>query len=272
MRLSGIFQRIFIVPILFAGIVALQYAYDAQEASRAYTPLVIFPAIVLRVADLGLDSGLASLIWINSIQEIGAVSGSYPRLVNDIQTINVLDPKFAYPYAFAELVAPGLDPASISSAIEIGRSGVEYALPDWRIPFYLAFSYYRYQNDLANAIKYFHIAADTPGIPEGIRGTALNFGTQTDRRAQTKAIWASIYENTDDEILRSQAEASIARIDILDALERAIRIYKNLKGAYPSTTEDLVRAGIVSEIPPDPYGFTYTIEDDGTLKPRLGDQ
>lgn len=268
MHTISMVQKIILVAVLFVGIVSMQYLYDREEASRAYTPLAIFHPAVLHVADLGLDTAMGSLIWLNSIQEIGTVAGSYAGLVNDIKTINALDPRFAYPYAFAELVLPGLDPSSVADAIAIGKSGVEHA-SDWRIPFYLAFSHYQYRDDLTDAIKYFHIAADTPGIPTGIRGTALNFGTQTDRRAQTRDIWVSIYQSSNDEILRAQAQDNITHIDILTILDKAVRMYKNINGVYPTQTDDLRRAGILSEIPQDPLGFTYTIDKDGKLVPHL---
>jgi len=260
--------RISLIILLFFGVIFLQYEYDAKKPPVDFAPLVVFPAPVLRFADLGLDSAATSLLWLNSIQEIGTVNGSYEGLVSDIRTINTLDPKFAYPYAFAELVVPALDPSKIADAIAIGHKGVKDA-SDWRIPFYLASAYLIHLDDRANALTYFDAAARAPGIPAGIHATALNFGTQKDKRAQTKAIWTSIYDSTNDEILRDQAQANIAHIEILDMLERAVSLYKKEKGTYPERAEDMVNAGILKDIPRDPFGFTYTIESDGKLKSHL---
>lgn len=261
-------KRTGVIVVLFLGIALTQYGYDARKPPAGFAPLVVFPPAVLRSADLGLDSAVASLIWLNAIQEIGTIDGSYEGLVGDIETINALDPRFAYPYAFAELVIPWLDPSKTLDAIAIGARGVE-RVRDWRIPFYLASAYAIHLNDRENAVKYFDIAAHTPGIPKAIQGTALNFGTQKDKRAQTRAIWTSIYESTDDEILKSQAQANIAHIEILDVLERAVLLYKKEKGIYPKQMEDMVNAGILKEIPQDPLGFTYTLDEDGTLASHL---
>ena len=262
--------RASLVILLLFGAVFVQYVYDATKPPEAFAPIVVFPVPVLRSADLGLHSALASLIWLNAIQQIGTISNAYDGLVTDIRTINALDPSFAYPYAFGELVLPALDSSRVEDAILIGENGVKN-VRDWRIPFYLASMYLIYLDDRENALKYFQIAAATPGIPTPIQGTALNFGTQKDKRAQTKEIWSALYEGTDDEILRGQAEANLVHLEILEALERGIQIYRQRQGAYPEHIEDLVGAKILREIPPDPFGFEFTIDEEGKLVSTLPD-
>lgn len=268
MNYARIVERISLITLLFFGVLCVQYTYDTKKPSAAFAPLVVFPVPVLRAADLHLDTAAASLIWLNSIQEIGTVAGSYEGLVNDIQTINTLDPKFAYPYAFAELVLPGLDPSKVADAIAIGKKGVANT-SDWRIPFYLASTYVINLDDRENALKYFDIAARTPGIPDGLHATALNFGTQSDKRAQTKQIWTAIYQSTNDEILKEQAASNLAHIGIIESLERAIRLYWQEKGVYPQGVADLVSAGLLPGVPQDPFGLVYTIDSDGKLKSHL---
>jgi hypothetical protein len=263
--------RASIVILLLFGAVFVQYVYDATKPSEAFAPIVVFPVPVLRSADLGLHSAVASLIWLNAIQQIGTISNAYEGLVTDIRTINALDPSFAYPYAFGVLVLPALDSSRVHDAILIGEDGVKN-VRDWRIPFYLASAHLLYLDDRENALKYFQIAAATPGIPAPIQGTALNFGTQKDKRAQTKEIWSALYEGTDDEILRGQAEANLTHIEILEVLERAIQIYRQTKGVYPEHIDDLVTAKILREVPQDPFGFIFTIDEEGKLSARLPDQ
>ncbi|MBM3261469.1 hypothetical protein FJY93_03550 [Candidatus Kaiserbacteria bacterium] len=261
-------KKVGVAVLLLCAVALAQWGYDASKPPEVFTPLVVFPVPVLRSAGLGLDSALASLIWLNAIQQIGEVYGSYEGLIGDIRTINALDPQFAYPYAFAELVIPSLDPSKLSDAIAIGQRGVEHTA-DWRIPFYLASTYVVHLDDRENALKYFGIAARTPGIPSRIQATALNYGTQKDKRAQTKAIWESLYESSDDELLREQAYTNLVHIGILEMLEEGIRRYKASKGKNPKEVQDLVRAGLIREVPQDPLGFVYTIADDGTLVPSL---
>lgn len=263
--------RASLVILLLFGAVSVQYVYDAVKPPEAFAPVVVFPVPVLRSADLGLHSAVASLIWLNAIQQIGTISNAYEGLVADIRTINAMDPSFAYPYAFGELVLPALDRSKVHDAVLIGEDGVKN-VSDWRIPFYLASTHLIYLDDRENALKYFQIAAATPGIPTPIQGTALNFGTQKDKRSQTKEIWKALYEGTDDEILRDQAQDNLMHIEILEGLERGIQVYRQRTGVYPEHIDDLVSAKIIREIPQDPFGFEFTIDEEGKLGSRLPDQ
>ncbi|MBI5003979.1 hypothetical protein HZC00_02710 [Candidatus Kaiserbacteria bacterium] len=260
--------RISIVVALLFGVVFAQFLYDSKKQPEGFAPIVVFPVPVLRSADLGLHSAFGSLIWLNAVQEVGTVDGSYEGLVEDIKAINALDPLFAYPYAFAELVLPALDRSKVYDAVSIGKQGVA-SVSDWRIPFYLASTYMIYLDDRESALEYFQIAARTPGIPTPIQGTALNFGTQKDKRAQTKEIWNALYQSTDDEILRDRAQANLVHIDILEALEKAIAVYKQRKGVFPASVDDLVTAGILKAIPQDPLGFMFTIDEKGAIASHL---
>lgn len=261
-------QRIFLVVVLLGGVVVAQYAHDARARDTGPSPIVLFPPAVLRAADLGLDGGLASLIWLNTIQQVGESQGGYARLVNDIRTINALDPRFAYPYAFGELVLPGLDKTRVDDALAIGRMGVEQ-VDDWRIPFYLASAYLIYKDDRAEALRYFQIAGRNPDMPAAMRATALTFGTRGDKRESTKAIWQAFYESSDDEILREQAYNNLMHIAIVEALESAVQVYHARTGSYPPSVQALVDEHIIKELPQDPLGLVYVIENDGSIQAEI---
>ena len=268
MTVSPSIQKGFVFAVLFVAIIGVQLQYEQIKARQAFMPLHIYPTRVIRAADLGLHNGVAALIWLNAIQQIGTVSGSYQGLVSDIDAVTELDPKFAYPYAFAELVIPGFDKSAVDDVIVIGERGVRY-VDDWRVPYYLASAYLFYKDDRANAAKYFDIAARNPSMPIKMRETTKNFGTQIDKRMETKDIWQSIYESTDDEVLRDQATANLIHIEIIEGLEKAIVEYKRRVGKFPSHVDDLVTARVIREIPTDPHGFVYGVDKDGKLTMKL---
>ena len=251
--------------ILLTGIVLCQYFFDIHKPRQSNFPLIILPASVLKRIDLGLHSATAALLWINIIQKIGGFNNLYTRFTDDTRIINNVDPKFSYPYAFATLIAPSISPAKINDVIEIGKRGVRDAAPDWRIPYYLGVTYHMALKDRANATKYLDIAAHTPGAPGNIKYVAANFGALNNAREQTKQIWIALYENSNDELVRERAKAYIVHIEILNILDQAIRAYKNQKGKSPQKIEDLVRAKLIKQVPIDPFGFIYTIDDKGKL-------
>lgn len=256
---------------LFACLVATQYSFESYAPVRGDTPLSNLSAPILKTTDLGLNSALASLLWLNVVQNVVYYLGSSPAsMAKDINAVIGLDPKFSYPYAFAVLMIPGMDRAQTEAAIDIGTRGVDANLRDWRIPYYLGFTYFFFLKDDANAIKYMQIAANTPGVPSGVKVTALNYGLAKNMRDQTHQFWQSIRDSATDDVVRQNAQDNLDHMDIVDGLQSVIEIYKRTHGIYPKAIGDLVTSGILQSIPEDPFGITFATDGEGHLTFSLG--
>src|SRR3989338_1000013 len=203
---SAAIKKIIIIPI-FAAVVASQYAYDRSklEALQIQFPA---PLQLIRVFDLGLHSAAASLLWIETIVQLSFFQRGTEPFFNNFRTINDLDPKFSFPYAFTVLVLPTSRayPDKIAAAIEIGKRGIAEADPDWRIPFYLAAVHLLELKDHENAVKYFDIASQTVGAPHYIKRFSSTFVWAKTFREQTREFWRAVYENAEDE--RSEEHTS----------------------------------------------------------------
>ncbi len=256
---------------LFVCLIATQYTYESYAAHRGVLPLSNLPAPVLKVTDLGLNSAVASLLWLNVVQNVVLYFGaSSATISSDINAVTQLDPKFSYPYAFAVLMIPGFDRSQTQAAIDIATRGVDEHLTDWRIPYYLGFTYFFYLKDNANAIKYMHITAETPGVPAGIKVTALNYGLSKTMHEQTRQFWQSIHDSATDDVVRQNAQDNLDHMDIVEGLQAALELYKRIHGAYPKAIGDLVTSGILTSIPEDPFGITFATDGEGHLTFSLG--
>lgn len=253
------FLKLTLLPVLFAGIVAMQLFYDSNKAKAVYSEPNVLKSDVVKAVDLGLDNAISDLMWLAAIQYVGGnQTHTYEKLPDYLNLATDLDPKFSYPCAFGVLIMPGLN--QVDQAIALGQKGIEKSKPDWRIPYYMATTYFIEKKDNNSATKYFDLAARVPGAPSNIQTIAANFGTRPDIREQTRQIWLGIYETTKDEIVRDRARAYISHYDILDFLEQAAIIYKQKNGAYPSKISDLVNGGILKAIPPDPFALNFAID------------
>lgn len=246
--------------LLLGIIVISQYYFDIKKSGRPANPTAIIPAPIIKLGNLGLDSASAALLWVYSIQSFTTHPQEMPKL---IRTVTELDPRFSYPYAFATLTLPDL--GFIEEGLEIGLRGLREADPDWRIPYYLATTYHIHLKDRKNAALNFDIAARTPGAPEQVSRIASRYGSSANAREQTKEVWASIYETTNDETVRERAKNYLLQVEILELLERSVEIYKNKFGVKPKKIEDLVRPGILKAIPPNPFGLKYSVTEDGKI-------
>lgn len=253
--------------ILLSGIAFLQYSSDIHKIRSTEHPRILLPPSILKMTDLGLHSAMTSLIWLNMIQELGGLRGPYASFPEDIRVINALDPKFSYPYAFATLIIPEIAPDRIADAISIAHEGILHAAPDWRIPYYLAITYHTVLKDRGNTAKHLAIAADTVGAPENIKFVAANYGAwNEDSREQTKQIWISLHDNAHDDMVRERAKNYIIHIEILQFLDRAAKAYRKKVGNHPKDIHDLVTEKILKEIPRDPFGLEFIINEKGNVE------
>ncbi len=249
-----------IISFLILGTLVSQYEYARVETERPDVPLSAVPAPVLKTLDLGLHSALASLLWVRITQDVYTWITGYENLAAGIQLVNALDPKWSYPYAFGTIMLPNLGTTPEEKerngkyAIEVGEQGIKNAESDWRIPYYLATAYHMTFKDRTNAAKYFNLAASTPGAPENIVKVAANYGTGKNDRTEMKQIWQAIAENSKDEGLRVRAETYVEYINYLETLDGAKLEYKNKTGQDAKSFDDLLRVGILKEIPKNPLG------------------
>ena len=264
---SPILKTLFLAAF-FIAIIAAQLGYDATKTTFPQTASAGFSPAFMRLADLGFHSTLGSFAWITTMPEVLDVYfHGNTNYLTDLAYVNAVDPKLSYPYAFSVITLPALVrlPDRNEIAVAIGARGIANADPDWRIPYYMGADYYLDLKDTASALKYYDIAAHTPGIPAFAKQFSLNFSLLPDDRTKTKAVWESIRDTTNDAAVKARAQAYIDRLDIFDYLAAAARAYKTKNGKFPSDLQTLVTAGVIPGIPPDPLGFGFKLNDDGSV-------
>lgn len=263
-------KRIFsnlIFLLLFAAIISVQYFADVDSRKSPYTEPLVFRPEIVRAADLGLHNAASDIMWLTAIQYFGGGESKTYEKFDDYLFLSVnLDPQFAYPYAFGALLLPAM--GQVDNGIKIATQGVENNIPDYRISYYLATTYYLNKDDPVNAAKYFDIAANTKGAPDGIKRVAANFGSRADKRAQTIAIWQGIYSTTRDEVVKERAKNYIIHFEIMNLLDQASAQYFAINKKYPATPQDLVDTRILSSVPADPFGFEYIFNSDGKAQTK----
>ena len=251
--------------VLFVLVFTAQYIVDVRMPKFDALPPFVLPGPVLRVVDLGMHSAAASLAWLEMIQNFSANPRSdFGGIERYVASVNDLDPYFAYPYAFGTLVLPEF--GLIDQGIAIGQRGMQIIPDDWRIPYYAGIIYHVKKKDRAKAAELFDRAAHTPGVPDQIKAFALNYGSAGTVRQQSRAIWTSVLETSDDEIVQERARAYILHYNIIDVLEEAARRYKISQGHFPKTPADLVTGKVLKAVPQDPFGLQFTFDEQGRIK------
>lgn len=259
------FLKIITSLIFFVIIAFCQLLHDRYSIESFQNKPLIPNIQIVKATDLGLHSAASSLYWLYTIQYFGSArKDEYINLPDYINLVTDLDPKFSHPYAFAPLIMPQYN--LTDQAIDIAKKGIEKAEANWEIAYNLGLLFHMHKENQAEALKYFDIAAQTPNAPDFAKWIATNYGSRPDIREQTKLIWRGVAENTKDEVLKERAETYIYHYELMSFLEQSASLYKEKFGQYPESLEKLVEAKILKEIPADPFGYTFTIDNDGRVR------
>lgn len=264
---SASVPRIILLVLLFACVIGVQVDYDYAKPLAVSAGQSPWNGETIRLVDLGFHSAVASGFWVSTMPELlDLVFHGRTEFLSDRELVNTIDPKLTYPYAFSVLVLPIVqnDPALVRTALAIGNEGLAKGDPDWRIPYYMGLDYYLELKDLPSAVKYFNIAAQTPGVPQYAERFALNFGINQRTRDRVRNLWETVYQSTNDPATKARAAAYVERMNDLDYLEAAAKAYQGKFGSYPTSTTELVAKGIIPAVPQDPFGFTFIIRSDGS--------
>lgn len=266
-NISGSFWRTLLLIAVFVGMILSQFEYDIVSAGHTAARGEGLSPNTIRGIDMGFHAAIASFLWIATMPEIlDLVFNNHTEYLSDEAFVNAVDERLSYPYAFSILVLPVAThfKDGVSDAVAIGKNGVANADPDWRIPYYLATTYFLELKDMKNALWYYNLAAKTPGIPGYAERFALNFGIRSSEREKTRELWVTIRDSTNDQDTKDRAQAYINRLDIFDYLESAAKVYDKKLGHFPATPADLVTGGIIPSVPQDPFGYTFIFNKDGT--------
>ena len=265
---SPIFRTIMVI-VLLGMVVGLQYGYDRTKIILPPGTTTGTSPELVRIVDFGFHSTVGSFLWIETLPEfLDVFFNGHTEYLTDLNFLNTVDPKLSYPYAFTVLTLPVASkelPNAEAIALAVGRKGIANADPDWRIPYYMGADYFLDLKDEKDALYYYNIAAQTPGIPSYAKIFAENFGAIPDERQQAEAFWETIAASTNDPSTKARAEAYVYHYQIFDYLQAAVNQYKKSYGTYPKTFDQVIAKGIIPGVPRDPFGFTFLIESGGLV-------
>jgi tetratricopeptide (TPR) repeat protein len=219
---------------------------------------------------LGNRTLAGNLYWLRTVQYIGEPRGAergWSRLYPLADLVTDLDPKHGYAYQVAGLVLSALSRIDESSAIlEKGAR----ALPNrYILPYLRAFNAFFHEHDWEKAGRWAEIAARTPGAPEHVRQNVLAYyvkGRHPD--AAIVFLEQALAESTDPESRKAiESQLGVARFERdMAPVDRAVAAWRERNALGPLALPSLVDAGLLPSIPPDPFGGTLYLGEDGRVR------
>jgi tetratricopeptide (TPR) repeat protein len=264
-----------------ASVLLLRQVDRMRSGATLQEVLYISSPQALKRLSLGYDGLLADIYWTRAVQYFGnkhfAGSQHYDLLAPLLEITTALDPHLTVAYEFgANFLAPqppngaGLP----QRAIELSEFGIRNNPNEWRLYYDLGFIYYMELKDYAHAADAFARGSRVPNAHPFLGVMAAQMAQHSGELRMAQMMWATTYQSTQDRNVRANAATHLRALQVeedVTTLENLVVAYRARTGHLPASFSELQAAGILREIPVDPFGHTYKLTSDGRVEVRTPD-
>jgi hypothetical protein len=255
----------------------LERATDAWNAlPKVETTGTSLPAPVLKAVSLEFDGVVSDYLFLKALVFMGSKiprAGQRFSLTPDewawfdnLLTVSVsLDPYFVDPYYIGNAYLTW-DAGMVKEANALLEKGAQYRTWDWTIPFFIGFNYFYFLQENDKAGEYLMQASRTPGASPILASLASKLAFKAKRTESSIEFLEEMIKKTDDESLRKLFETRVQAFQAILALEKAVETYRGKFGKTPDHLDELIKKGIIAEIPKDPYGGKFFLAEEGAVK------
>lgn len=261
-----------------------------SDPFASYEELYVAPDAARRMS-LGFNGLVADWYWLRSLQYVGRKSAAHEGDLNldDLRPLNLsnlaalleqtttLDPQFMAAYSFGAVVLPAVDAVAATKLLE---KGVRENPDEWRLYQHLGYIHWQ-AGRFREASETYHVGSRLPGAPSWMRAMAAQVEVYGGRRDTAREIYRRMYQEAEDEQIRTLAAKRLLQIESLDRRElilRALRDFQTRNARCPSAWREIHNALRAAKLeldstsaPLDPTGLPYALDRtncDALLNPR----
>ena len=268
----------------------LQPRPAAGQQAQASEELYLQPEQARRLS-LGFNAMAADWYWMRTLQYVGRKVTAHKDAIqiDDLSALNLkilapllenattLDPQFLAAYEYGAIVLPAVD---VEAAVRLIRKGIAANPRAWRLHSYLGYIYWQ-QNRFPEASEAYAAGARIPGAPGWLSMMSAQMATKGGSRETARALYQSMYQQTDDEQMKQLSLARLRQLqslDEMDALRGLLNAQRERAGGCPRSWREVVPALRAarfqtdsSAAPLDPSGVPYVVRPDN-CDVELGEQ
>jgi len=201
---------------------------------------------------------------IEKLQENIIVRPEFLNMYKTLQGIVHIDPYNSDAYYFAQ-AAYTWDLGRIHEVNHLLEQGMVARPKDFWLPFYIGFNYAYFLQDYQSAAPFMQRAAELSGSPL-FTNLAARYFYESQQTAFGLAFLETIIQTTKDKAVKKSYEMRRDALLAVEAIDLAVEDYKLTFGSLPKDLQELVRSGHLSELPHDPYGGTFYIDEQGKVR------
>jgi hypothetical protein len=136
---------------------------------------------------------------------------------------------------------------------------------DYKIPFFLGFNHFYFLKDYKKAAFYFKKASELSGAPLYVGLASRFFFEGGDTAMAINYIKVMISTTTKDN-LKKQYQVRLKALEAIFEIENAVKKFKAEKDRFPRNIEELVLLGYLKQIPKDPYGGNFYLDENNRVR------
>lgn len=226
----------------------------------------------LKVAVLGYREIVADALWLKAVQGLSGrhqTLEGYMGAYHAADVLTDLDPQFVSAYQYTGTIL-GVLAGLPKESIALLEKGIRHNPTVWQLSFFLGYDYFYELHNPVAAAKYFRQASLLPDAPHWLAGLAVRMAAEANDLGAALEFLQRLYLQATDEQMKEGLVKRIREVTAerdIRSLEQAIKTYQSRTGKLPKTLDELVISGILTTVPPDPFGGVYQFSpSDGTVR------
>jgi hypothetical protein len=258
-------------------VASLRSAGDAWKAlPRGDETTYAVPAPILKLTTLEFDGLAANFMFLRALVFLGSTferdnwphsikESEWRALHRDLAAATDLDPYFLDPYyvAQANLTWDGHLFRETNLLLE---KGSRYRDWDWMLPFFAGFNHFYFLQENEQASIYLMEASRRPGASPLFASLATRLAVKGRRTENAIIFLEEMLRSEEDEGIKKGYRIRLEAMHGILALEKAVELYTVRTGQPPTNLQALLAGQIIEQIPVDPYGGSFYLDADGSVK------
>ncbi len=181
-----------------------------------------------------------------------------------LNKITDLDKRFWDPYLFAEVML-AWQAGMLDEAEQLLIKATESRPEDYRPYYYLGFNQFYFNKNSEKAAPFLRKAAQCPNAPDYLKGLAARYSLLSNQTAIGITFLEEELKETSEPTIKEYLQKRLTTLKIIYFLEQKVQEYEKTYDHLPTTLTDLVTARIIPDIPNDPYGGVFILQDNGRV-------
>lgn len=204
---------------------------------------------------------VADLFWIKGAIYFGnhyrRKGFNYPWLYHILDLATTLDPHYYDVYWYGSSILP-----TVNQSNQLLKKGRKNFPLDWKYPEMIGFNYHFYLKDYLKAARYYEIASSLPGHPPYVPSLSGRFYQKAREIDSAIRVLKNFHTTTDREDLKKDFSKRIKQLLDIKMLTDKVELFKTKWGRPPGSLKELLKKGVVFELPEEPYGGYYIWDSD----------